>query len=140
VPGAQRYVADHHRGVGLDQHLAQIGRAAEVLGGDAVPVGQQHLGQQHPGPGGRPEGDPPAVEPSWVHGGHQVDRQHRSVATDREVGQEQQLIGVAQVLHQGDGSDVEFARGQGGVELIRGVLVQVHSEQGAGAHQPPVNR
>ena len=67
-------------------------------------------------------------------------RLHRAVAAHREVGEEEQLVGVAQVLHQRDRPDVEVTGDQGGVEPVRGVLVQVDVEQGTRAHQPPVQR
>jgi hypothetical protein len=63
-----------------------------------------------------------------------------AVAADRQVGQEQQVPGVAQVLDQRDRTDVQVAIEQGGRQPIGRVLVQVDPEQGARAHQAPVDR
>ena len=47
---------------------------------------------------------------------------------------------MAQVLDQRDRADVEVTGDQRVVQPVRGVLVQVDVEQGAGAHQAPVDR
>ena len=101
---------------------------------------QQHLGQQHAGTRGGAERDPAPSSSVGGTGGDQVDREDRTVAADGEVGQQEQFVRVAQVLHQRDGADVEVAGDEGGVEPVRGVLVQVDAEQRARAHEPPVDR
>ena len=72
--------------------------------------------------------------------GHQVDRKDRPVAADGQVGQQNQLVGVAQVLDKADGPEVDLARDQHVVQLVRGVLDQLDVGQRAGADQAPVER
>lgn len=136
--GPQRRVADQHGGVGLGEHRVQVGRAAEVLRPHPLALLQQQPGQPHRRPAGGAEGDPAAVQVGQRdladdHAGH-----HRSVAADRDVGQDQQLVRVPQVLDAGDRADVEGAADQLVAELLRSVLGEVEIEQIARPGQPPV--
>ena len=140
VERTQRGVPDQDGGIRLQQHLRQFGRAGEVLRCHAVPLGEQHLREQHAGPRSGAERDRPAVQLGERPGGDQVHGEHRTVAAHREVRQQQQVVGVPQVLHQRDRADVEVTVDQCGVEPVGGVLAQVDVDQGAGTHQPPVDR
>jgi hypothetical protein len=105
-----------------------------------VPVGQQHAGEQCPGAGGGAQRDRAAVQLGERPGRHQDHRLHRAVAADGEVGQEQQVVGMTQVLEERNGPDVQIARDECGVEPVGRVLVQVDVQQGTRAHQSPVDR
>lgn len=106
--GAQRGVADQHGGVRLLHHQAQVGRAGVVVGPDAVALGQQQLRQPHRGAGGRAEGHPGPVELLQRELGDDHAGHDGPVAADRDVGEGHQVVGVAQVLHEGDRADVEL--------------------------------
>ena len=100
--GAQRGVADEDGRVRLLHHQAEVGRAGVVVGPYAVPLGQQQLRQPYGRAGGGAEGDPGAVELVQRdlrddHAGH-----HRAVAADGDVGEGDEVVGVAQELDEGD--------------------------------------
>ena len=61
-----------------------------------------------------------------------------TVAADRDVGQRDELVGVLEVLHEGDRADVEITLDELGAELLRGVLGELQVQQGAGPGQAPV--
>ncbi len=136
--GAQGGVADEDGGLRLLHHQAEVGRAGVVVGLYAVPLGEQQLGEPDRGARGRTEGDPGAVELVQRdlrddHAGH-----HRAVAADGDVGEGDEVVGVAQELDQGDGADVEVAAHEPLAELLRGVLGELEVEERAGSREPPV--
>lgn len=138
--GAQRGVADQHGRVGLLHHHPQVGRAGEVVGPDPVLLGKQQLGEAYRRTGGRAQSDAGSIELLQRdlrndHAGH-----HGTVAADREVGEGDELVGVAEELHEGDRGDVELARDEALTELFGGVLGQLQVQQRAGSGQPPVER
>ncbi len=138
--GAERGVADQHGGVRLLHHQPQVGRAGVVVGPDPVPLGEQELREAYRGAGGRAEGHPGPVELlQWDlgddHAGHDG-----PVAADRDVGEGHQVVGVAQVLHEGDRTDVQVPPDELLAEALRGVLGELQVEQGSRARQAPVER
>jgi hypothetical protein len=70
----------------------------------------------------------------------EVHRQHRSVAADRQVRQQQEVLGVPEVLDQADRSQIQLAGEQRVVQSVRRVLAQIEIQQRAGAHEAPVER
>jgi hypothetical protein len=136
--GPQRGVADEDAGLGLAHHQGEIGRAAVVVGLDAVLLGEQQLREPHRGARGGAEGDPLAVQGLQRglgddHAGH-----HGTVAADRDVGQGDEFVRVPEELHQRDRRDVEIPVDEPGAEPLRGVLEELQVEQGAGAGEAPV--
>lgn len=136
--GAQRGVADEDGRVRLLHHHAQVGRAGVVVGAHAVPLGEQQAREAYGGAGGRAQGDPCPVQVLQGplrddHAGHDG-----AVAADRDVGEGDQVVGVAQELDERDGGDVQLAPHQLLAELLGGVLRQLQVEQGSGPCQPPV--
>lgn len=105
---AERGVADEDGRVGLLHHQAEVRRAGVVVGGDAVALGEQQLGQPHGGARGRAQGHPGPVQLLQRELGHDHARHDRPVAADGDVGEGDQLVGVLQELDQGHGTDVEI--------------------------------
>lgn len=136
--GAQRGVTDEDGGVRLLHHQAEVGRAGVVVGGDTEPLGEQQLRQPYGGARGRAERHPGPVEVLQGPLRHDHARHDGSVAADRDVGEGDQVVGVAQELHEGDGADVQIAPDQLLAELLRGVLRELQVEQGSGPREPPV--
>lgn len=135
---AQGGVADQYGGLGLVHHQREVRRAAVVVGRDAVALGEQQLGEPDRRTAGGAQGDPLAVEPVQRQLADDHARHDRAVAADGDVGESDQLVGVAQILHEGDRADVQVAVDQLGAELLRGVLGQLQVEQGTGSGETPV--
>jgi len=89
---------------------------------------EQHLRQQYAGAAGRapaPPGRRPVRSVAWWRPGF-TESTGPVRCRPRDRGSRSRSVGVAQVLHQGDRSDVQVARDQRVVQPVRGVLVQVH--------------
>ena len=99
---------------------------------------QQQLGQQDTGARGRAQRD--AADLLERHRADHADRQHRAVGSDRQIGQHQQFVGMAQVLDEADGADVEVTGDERVVQPVRRVFGQHDVEQRPAAHQAPVER
>jgi hypothetical protein len=65
-------------------------------------------------------------------------RHHRAVASDSDVGEGDQVVGVLEELDQGDRTDVEIPLHQLLAELLRGVLGELEVEERARSREPPV--
>lgn len=103
----QRGITDEDGRVGLLHHQAEVRRAGVVVGGDAEALGEQQLSKPHGGARRRAESYPGPVQLLQGELGHDHARHDGAVAADGDVGQCDQVVGVAQVLDQGDGTDVE---------------------------------
>jgi hypothetical protein len=135
----QRGIADQHGGVGLLHHQREVGRAGVVVGLDPVLLGEQQLRQTDGRTAGGAEGDPAAVQLVQRHLADDHAGQHRAVAAHGDVRQDDQLVGVTEVLDAGDRRDVEVAVDQRVAQPLRGVLGEVQVEEGPGTGQPPVD-
>ena len=114
------------------------GRAGDVPRGDAVALGQDDPGQHLRGGGGGGEGHGAPVQRGGGHPTGEGDALHRAVAGDGQVREQEQVAGVAQVLHGGDGGHVQVALDQQAVELGGGAPGELHVQQGPVVDEPVV--
>lgn len=101
---------------------------------------EPHPREQHRGARRGAERDPGTVQRRQQHLRDEVDRQHRPVGADRDIGQQHQIVGVAQVLDHRDRANVEVAADEHVVETVGGVLGEFDVEQGPATDETPVDR
>ena len=101
---------------------------------------EPHAGEQDGGPRSGAERDPTLTQRRKRHLRDEIDRQYWPVGPHGQIGQEQQLVRVSQVLQQRNRPDVEISPNERVVEPIRRVFGQLDVEQRARAHQSPVDR
>lgn len=136
--GPERGVADEDGRLRLLHHHAEVRRARVVVGLHPVLLGEQQLGEAHRRAGGRTERHPGPVQLPERPLGDDHARHDGAVAAHGDVGEGDEVLGVPEVLDEGDGADVEVTPDEALAELLRGVLRELEIEERSGPRQAPV--